>query len=307
MSGKVYLVGAGPGDPGLLTLKGRACLEAADVVLYDRLVAPEVLAFARPGAQRIYVGKEVEGGAPAPVPGALPGVPGAGPNRAPAAPDGGGRQAEIHRLMIAHAQAGRTVVRLKGGDPFVFGRGGEEAAVLRRHGIPFEVVPGVSSAVAVPAYAGIPLTYRGVASGFHVVTGHEALHSAGVAWDVLAASGQTLVILMGLGHLGPIAERLLAHGRGAETPVAVIASGTTAQQQTVVAPLREIADAVHRAGLRAPAVIVVGEVARLAETLAWFAPEAAAPGGPAAPLAAAPAPGEPMAVAATQAAAANRP
>ncbi|WP_081841408.1 uroporphyrinogen-III C-methyltransferase [Alicyclobacillus macrosporangiidus] len=273
MSGKVYLVGAGPGDPGLLTLKGRACLEAADVVLYDRLVAPEVLAFARPGAQRIYVGKEVEGRAPALVPGipGLPaGIPGAGPNRAPAPPDGGGRQAEIHRLMIAHAKAGRTVVRLKGGDPFVFGRGGEETAVLRRHGIPFEVVPGVSSAVAVPAYAGIPLTYRGVASGFHVVTGHEALHSAGVAWDVLAASAQTLVILMGLGHLGAIAQRLMAHGRGAETPVAVIASGTTPQQQTVIAPLCEIADAVDRAGIRAPAVIVVGEVARLAETLAWF-------------------------------------
>ncbi|WP_290591172.1 uroporphyrinogen-III C-methyltransferase [Alicyclobacillus sp.] len=221
------------------------------------------------------------------------------------------RQAEIHRLMIRHAQAGRTVVRLKGGDPFVFGRGGEEATVLRQHGIPFEIVPGVSSAVAVPAYAGIPLTYRGLATGFTVVTGHEALHSTGVAWDVLARSEQTLVILMGVGHLAGIVERLIAAGRDRETPAAVIASGTTQRQRSVVTTLGEIDAAVRRAGIRAPAVVVIGPVARLAEHLAWFspappvAPQAGAPQA-GAPQAGAPRTAPPPAAAAPQAAAPPR-
>ncbi|MCL6636404.1 MAG: uroporphyrinogen-III C-methyltransferase [Alicyclobacillus sp.] len=250
MPGRVYLIGAGPGDPGLLTLKGKACLEAADVVLYDRLVTAEVLAFARPDAERVYVGKEPDNHAV--------------------------RQSEIHALLLEHARAGKTVARLKGGDPFVFGRGGEEAEVLAAHGIPFEVVPGVTSAVAAPAYAGIPLTYRGVASGFHVVTGRECASSAGCDWALLASAQQTLVVLMGLAQLPEIAQRLLAHGRAPDTPVAVIAAGTTPYQQVVSAPLDRVAEAVAAHGLQAPAVIVVGEVARLADRLGWFDPATAA-------------------------------
>jgi uroporphyrin-III C-methyltransferase len=249
LTGKVYLIGAGPGDPGLLTLKGKLCIESADVILYDRLVSPDVLDFARPDAERVYVGK--------------------------AANDHAYRQQEINQLLVQHALAGHTVVRLKGGDPFVFGRGAEEAEALVEHGVPFEIVPGVTSAVAAPAYAGIPLTYRGVASGFHVVTGHEALTSAGVAWDLLAASEQTLVILMGLHHLGDIAERLMRHGRPAETPVAMIQWGTTSQQTVVTGSLATIATEVERAGIGAPAVIVVGEVVRVAERLQWFPADSA--------------------------------
>ncbi|MCL6593024.1 MAG: uroporphyrinogen-III C-methyltransferase [Alicyclobacillus sp.] len=250
MPGRVYLIGAGPGDPGLFTLKGKACLEAADVVLYDRLVAAEVLAFARPDAERVYVGKEPDNHAV--------------------------RQSEIHDLMLYHARAGKTVARLKGGDPFVFGRGGEEAAVLAAHGIPFEVVPGVTSAVAAPAYAGIPLTLRGVASGFQVVTGRECATSTGCDWPLLASARQTLVVLMGLAQLPEIAQRLLAHGRAPDTPVAVIAAGTTPRQQVVTAPLTRVAQVVAEQGLQAPAVIVVGEVARWGERLRWFHPTSAA-------------------------------
>src|SRR5690348_14981246 len=202
--GKVFLVGGGPGDPGLITVKGLGCLRTADVVLYDRLIAPALLAETPAWAELIDVGK---------------------------APEKARRsQNEINAQLIAHARAGKTVVRLKGGDPFVFGRGGEEALALVEAGIPFEVVPGVTSAVAAPAYAGIPVTHREVARSFTVVTGHTAEDDANAAWDDLPRSG-TLVLLMGVKHLPEIVQKLLAAGRRADTPAAVIHWGTTARQQ----------------------------------------------------------------------------
>lgn len=257
--GTVYLVGAGPGDPGLLTVRGREILERADVVVYDRLGAPELLeAVCRPDAERIFAGK--------------------GPRAHTLT------QAEINALLIDRARAGRTVVRLKGGDPFVLGRGGEEALALVEAGIPFEVVPGVTSAVAVPAYAGIPLTQRGVARSFLVATGHEAPDPAGAPeappvpgsapggldWPALGRAADTLVFLMGLGRLAQIAGGLVAGGRPASTPAAVIRCGTTAEQRTVTGTLADIAARAQAAGLTNPAIVVVGEVVRLRERLAWF-------------------------------------
>lgn len=242
--GKVYLVGAGPGDPGLITLRAVDVLRRAEVVLYDRLVNPELLEYAPAGAERIYAGKLPHGS--------------------------GSMQDEINRLMIAYAHGGQTVVRLKGGDPFVFGRGGEEAQALRTAGIQFEVVPGVSSIVAAPAYAGIPLTHREFSSSFCVVTGHEgrSKKAPAVNWERLATAVDTLVILMGIEMLPHIVARLLAGGRAPETPVAIIHWGTFPKQQVVSGIL---ADIVVRAGLlEPPAVIVVGEVAALREWLAWF-------------------------------------
>src|SRR6516165_3224498 len=203
----VALVGAGPGDPGLLTVRGAELLRRADVVLYDSLAETSLLALAPPAAERVFVGKRP--GAPMP-------------------------QDEIDALLVAHARAGRRVVRLKGGDPFVFGRGGEEAAALAAAGIPFEVVPGVTSALAAPAYAGIPVTHRGVASHVTVVTGHEdpAKGRADVDWERLAGVGGTLVVLMGAGRVGVIAERLLAGGLPAGTPVAAVQHGTRPEQIT---------------------------------------------------------------------------
>lgn len=247
MRGRVYLIGAGPGDPGLLTLKAKAYLELADVVVYDRLVSADVMSFVRPNAERIYVGKEAHHHT----------VP----------------QAEIELLMVERARAGQTVARLKGGDPFVYGRGAEEAEVLRAHDVPYEVVPGVSSAVAAPAYAGIPLTHRTLASGFHVVTGHECLHSTGTPWQLLALSTQTLVILMGIGHLPEITQQLIEYGRDAATPVAVIRWGTTEVQEVRTGTLANIAALVLTEKITPPAVIVVGDVVRLREQLAWFEPE----------------------------------
>lgn len=247
--GRVYLIGAGPGDPGLLTLRAKACLEACDVVVYDRLVSPEVLALAPASAERFYVGKEAHHH---PVP-----------------------QPEIEEQLVNLALAGRVVARLKGGDPFVYGRGAEEAEVLVSHGVPFEVVPGVSSVIAAPAYAGIPLTHRLLASGFHVVTGHECLHSLGTPWKLLAESTQTLVILMGIGHLAEISAALLRYGRHPETPVALIRWGTTPRQQTLIGTLETIAQQSANAKFQAPAVIVVGEVVRLHREIGWFTPEEA--------------------------------
>jgi len=245
---KVYLVGAGPGDPGLLTLRARQLLESCDVVLYDYLVDPEVLKFVRRGAERIAVGKV-----------------------------GGGRctpQRQINQIMIERARAGNRVVRLKGGDPFVFGRGGEEAEALYEAGVRFEVVPGVTSASAVPAYAGIPLTHRDYSSSFAVVT---AAHAGDGACNSLALSGvagaDTIVILMGLRNLREVAADLLAAGRTIDTPAAVIRWGSYQTQETVVGTLGSIAGDVERAGLRAPAVIVVGEIVRLRERLNWFEQE----------------------------------
>lgn len=239
MTGIVYLVGAGPGDPRLITVLGLDRLRCADVVIYDRLVSPELLDQAPPWAERIFAGK----------------APG----------DHACRQEEINALLIHHAQAGRTVVRLKGGDPFVFGRGAEEALACAEAGVPWEVVPGISSAVGVPARAGIPVTHREVSGGFAVVTGHCA-EGDRQDWAALARM-DTVVILMGLARLPEISAQLLFHGRRAETPVAAISEGTWPAERIVAGTLESIAADVDRAGLRSPATIVVGEVVRLRERL----------------------------------------
>jgi uroporphyrin-III C-methyltransferase len=241
--GLVFLVGAGPGDPDLITVKGLAALRRADVVLYDRLIPHELLAEAKPDAELIDVGKE--------------------PARARRS------QAEINRLLIHHARLGRTVVRLKGGDPFVFGRGGEEGQALVEAGLSFQVVPGVSSAIAVPAYAGIPVTQRGIAQSFTVVTGHTA-DDDDTLWDDLPRQG-TLVLLMGVGHLPAITARLIAAGRDATTPAAAIHAGATDQQVVVTGTLSDIAEVARE--LPPPATIVIGEVVRLRDQLAWFTPK----------------------------------
>jgi uroporphyrin-III C-methyltransferase len=244
--GLVSLIGAGPGDPELITVKGLRRLQAADVVVYDALATEELLRECAPGAELIYAGKR------------------AGAHHL--------SQDQINALLIEQARAGRQVARLKGGDPFVFGRGGEEAAALAAAGIPWEVVPGVSSAIAAPAYAGIPITHRAAASSFAVVTAHEdpTKPESRLRWQALARGIDTLVFLMGVGRLALIAEQLIAHGRGVDTPAAVIRWGTTADQETVVGSLATIVEDVARAGLTAPATLVVGEVVRLRGELAWF-------------------------------------
>ena len=245
--GKVFIVGAGPGDPDLLTLKGKRCLEAADVVVYDALVDRRLLQLCRHNATLIYAGKR----------------------------DGrhGRPQEEINAILISEARAGRIVTRLKGGDPFIFGRGGEEALTLAEARIAFEVVPGVSAGIAVPAYAGIPLTHRDVAAQVTFITGHECVKRDGssIDWDSLARSPGTLVFFMGLKNLPHIAEALVAHSRSPETPTAVIQWGTTEHQVTVTGTLADIVERVRAAALEPPALVVVGEVVRLAEALHWFA------------------------------------
>ncbi|HEY6365795.1 MAG TPA: uroporphyrinogen-III C-methyltransferase [Candidatus Binatia bacterium] len=246
-TGKVYLVGAGPGDPGLLTVRGLQLLHGARAIVYDQLVNPLLLEEAPAAAIRIYVGKQA------------------------------GRhciaQEEINRILIDHARLGYEVVRLKGGDPFVFGRGGEEAEALADAGIPFEIVPGVSSAVAVPAYAGIPVTHRKFASSFAVVTGHETHKTqSAVDWSKLANAVDTLVILMGLKNLPRITAQLLAHGLSPQTPVAVVRWGTTNEQEAVTGTLANIVD--KTAHVKSPAVIVVGKVVDLRGRLDWFVPMA---------------------------------
>jgi uroporphyrin-III C-methyltransferase/precorrin-2 dehydrogenase/sirohydrochlorin ferrochelatase len=243
--GKAYLVGAGPGDPELLTIKGRRLLACADTVVYDALVDPRLLELCPPSATRLYVGKR------------------SGCHSR--------SQDEINALLVNEATAGRVVVRLKGGDPFIFGRGGEEAEALVQAGIAYEVVPGVTAGIAVPAYAGIPLTHRGVTGEVVFLTGHESeTTQSPVDWTRYAHSSATLVIFMGLDNLGAIATRLLDLGRDAECPVAVIENGTTHTQRTIVAPLAAIAGEAAAAGLQPPALIVVGEVVRLRDTLRWF-------------------------------------
>jgi uroporphyrinogen III methyltransferase/synthase len=242
----VHLVGAGPGDPGLLTLRAVELIGAADVVLYDRLIPPEALTYAHSEAEVVYVGKEGEG----------PQVP----------------QDDTHRLLLEHARAGRRVVRIKGGDPFVFGRGGEEALVLSEAGIPFEIVPGVTAGVAAPAYAGIPVTHRDIASGVAFVTGHEdpAKPGSAIDWAALARFPGTLVFYMGVRSLPRIAERLTAEGRPPDEPVAVVERGTLPNQRTLVATLADVAERAAQERIRAPAITLVGAVARLRERLAWL-------------------------------------
>lgn len=244
MPGKVYLIGAGPGDPELLTLRGRAILERADCVIYDFLTAEELLRFCRPDAERIFVGKR--GGGP----------------RNP--------QLEINRLLVAKAREVGTVARLKGGDPFVFGRGGEEALALVQAGIAFEVVPGVTSGVAAPAYAGIPVTNRDLTSSVTFLAGHEdpSKEESAIDWRSAAIGTGTLVFFMGTRNLAAIASRLVALGRAPETPAAVIHWGTRPSQTVVTGTLSDIAP--RAANLHPPTIIVVGEVVRLRDQLNWF-------------------------------------
>ena len=246
MSGKVFLVGAGPGDPRLLTVGAMNCLKQADVVVYDHLADESILAYVPPEAERIYVGKQS--------------------NKHTM------RQEDINVLLADKADEGKTVVRLKGGDPFVFGRGGEEALVLLARGIPFEVLPGVTSAISVPAYAGIPVTHRGVAVSFAVITGHEdpAKPESHVRWQHLATGVDTLIFLMGVANLPEITKNLMDNGRSADTPAAVIRWGTRTDQETYVTTLGDAAAMVQRDGIRPPAIFIVGEVVRLREQLRWF-------------------------------------
>ncbi len=244
--GKVYIVGAGPGDPGLLTLRGKACLERADVVLYDHLANPALLDYAPPYAERIYVGRS-----------------GRGAYRP---------QEEIHQVLIKKVQEGKQVVRLKGGDPFVFGRGGEEAEVLAEQSIAFEVVPGVTSAVAVPAYAGIPVTHRTLASTVTFVTGHEDPSKGGsvLEWPRLATVDGTLVFLMGAKNLPTIVRRLTEEGKSPDTPVALIQWGTYPKQRTVVGTLATIIQQADAAHIQPPTIIVIGAVVSLRQHMNWF-------------------------------------
>jgi len=239
-TGTVYIVGAGPGDPGLITAKGLEILRSADVVVYDRLVAPALVAEAPPAAERVFVGKRTHGA--------------------------GAEQEHINALLVDRARRGLMVVRLKGGDPFVFGRGAEECEALQAAGQSFHVVPGVTSAIAVPAAAGIPVTHRRLASAFAVVTGHECDGVSNLDWEALARV-PTLVVLMGLSALPEITARLLAHGADPDTPAAVIASGTLPAQRTVVATLATLAAQVAEEGLEPPATVVVGEVVHVRERL----------------------------------------
>ncbi len=246
MKGKVYLVGAGPGDPGLITVKGLECIERADVLIYDFLVSPILLKHAPENAEIIYVGKK--GG------------------------DHTLSQEKINSLIVEKAKSGLTVTRLKGGDPFIFGRGGEEAEVLINAEIPFDIVPGVTSAIAAPAYAGIPLTHRKFTSTLAFVTGHEdpLKEESSIDWSALAKGIGTIVFLMGVKNLPHITSRLISHGMHSDTPVALICWGTTPRQITVTGTLDTIVECVEDAGLKPPAVIVVGHVVKLRKIMRWF-------------------------------------
>jgi uroporphyrinogen III methyltransferase/synthase len=245
-TGKVYLVGAGPGDPALLTLKARDLIAEADCVIYDYLVNPKILEHAGPQTELIYVGKRGF--------------------------EGSWTQAEINRLLLAKAEEHQLVVRLKGGDPFIFGRGGEEALALAEAGVEWEVVPGVTAGSSVAAYAGIPITHRGLSSSVTFVTGHEdpSKPESSLRWRHLAQGVDTLVFFMGLSNISEISRQLVAHGRAADTPAAVVRWGTYHHQETYVSTLGEIAGVVERKRIKAPALIVVGDVVQLREKLQWF-------------------------------------
>lgn len=244
-NGKVYLIGAGPGDPDLITVRGADILKKVDVIVYDRLANPDLLSITSENSEHIYVGKR-------------PGKPSVS-------------QQQINHILLTKAQAGKTVVRLKGGDPYIFGRGGEECEALKSEGIPFEVVPGISSVLAAPAFAGIPLTHRKMARSFTVVTGHTITGTdAFENWDHLIYA-DTLVILMGMRNLPVIAETFIRLGREADTPVAVIEKATYREQRTVIGTLATIAGKITH--LSPPATIVVGELALMGNDLAWFQSE----------------------------------
>lgn len=244
--GKVYLIGAGPGDPELLTLKGKRCLEMADVIVGDYLADKRILRFANKDAEYIYVGKM------------------SGNHTM--------TQMEISKLLAEKGREGKIVARLKGGDPFVFGRGGEEIEVLRESGVKFEEVPGVTSAIAAPAYAGIPVTHRKVAASFAVITGHEdpTKPHSDINWEKLACAVDTLVFLMGVGHTKHISEELIRNGRSADTPAAFVRWGTRPYQETYTTTLGEAAEAVRKYGIKPPSVFVVGNVVNLRKELQWY-------------------------------------
>ncbi|MFH1077292.1 MAG: uroporphyrinogen-III C-methyltransferase [Pseudomonadota bacterium] len=245
-TGKVYLIGAGPGDPGLITLKAITCLKKADVVIYDFLASRRLLIHAPKGVEAIYVGKK-----------------------------GGGHavsQSDINDILVAKAKAGLTVARLKGGDPFIFGRGGEEAEILVAEGIKFEIIPGISSAISGPAYAGIPVTHRRYTATVAIITGHEdpSKEDSKIEWEKIATGAGTLVFLMGMKNIFQITEKLILHGRSHETPAAIIMWATTGKQTTITGTLGNIAQLSQDAGCKPPAVIVIGEVVRLRNILNWF-------------------------------------
>lgn len=245
LMGKVYLVGAGPGDVDLITVKGMKCIQEADVILYDRLINQELLDYAKDGANLIYCGK-------------LPDYHSM-------------KQETINHFLVKHALLGKVVTRLKGGDPFVFGRGAEEALELAKNGIEFEVVPGITSGIAAPAYAGIPVTHRELGSTFAIVTGHtQNGNEEAIRWESLAKGIDTLAIYMGVGNLPYISEQLTKYGRPASTPVALIHWGTTKDQQTVTGTLETIVEIAKREEIKNPSMIVVGEVVRLREEIQWF-------------------------------------
>jgi uroporphyrin-III C-methyltransferase/precorrin-2 dehydrogenase/sirohydrochlorin ferrochelatase len=248
LRGSVALVGAGPGDPGLLTLRALRLLNEADVILHDRLVSAGVLALARRDAEFIEVGKQVGG-------------------------DHDATQARIHRLLVEHARTGRRVVRLKGGDPFIFGRGGEELEALRDHGIDFEVVPGITAAIACGAYAGIPLTHREHAQSVRFITAHTRDDGDALDWAALALEKQTLAFYMGVSGLERIRDRLVAHGRAPSTPFAIIENGTRPEQRVVLGTLADLPELARFHSVGAPALLVIGEVAALAARLRWFGSE----------------------------------
>ncbi|PWW32077.1 uroporphyrin-III C-methyltransferase [Cytobacillus oceanisediminis] len=249
-AGIVYLVGAGPGDIKLITLYGMECIKKADVIAYDRLINQDLLHYAKDGAELIYVGKS--------------------PGRHALI------QEEIHQILVEKALQGKTVTRLKGGDPCVFGRAGEEAEVLAENNIPFEIVPGVTSGIAAPAYAGIPVTHRDHATSFTIVTGHgrKEKEMDGINWPALAQGSDTIAFYMGVGNLPHITKELMRHGKRSTTPVAVIQWGTTERQKTVTGNLATIEDAVRESGIEHPAIILVGEVVKLREKIKWYKGEA---------------------------------
>lgn len=246
MSGIVYLIGAGPGDYKLITVKGKECIEKADVIVYDYLADTHLLRWARPDAELIYAGKKSRNHTM--------------------------KQEEINELLVQYGLEGKVVARLKGGDPLVFGRGGEEALALVEAGVPFEFVPGVTSGISAPAYAGIPVTQRAMATSFAIVTGHEdpTKDESGMNWAGLATAVDTISFVMGISNLPLIRRKLIEHGRPKETPVAVIRWGTKPTQETVVTTLEHVVEDVEKAQLKAPAIVIVGEVVNLREQLRWF-------------------------------------
>lgn len=243
--GKVYLVGAGPGDVDLITVKGLRCIQEADVILYDRLINKELLTYAKPGADLIYCGKLPKYHAMI--------------------------QETINHFLVKYAKQGKVVTRLKGGDPFVFGRGAEEAEVLVDHGVAFEVVPGITAGIAAPAYAGIPVTHRDFGSSFAIVTGHmRAGKDDSIDWESLAKGIDTLAIYMGVGNLPYICEQLVKYGRPESTPVALIHWGTTASQYTITGTISTIVEIAKTSEIKNPSMIVVGEVVKLRKKIQWF-------------------------------------